>query len=113
MAGADGGEGFVGWTEMNAVGSDGGGEVGLVVDEEQRTVDGRDGAPAVREALQLLRRGGLVAELDASEACGEGGVELCLVPVGLVAIGGDGIDGEEIGQRCCHLGAVAIRGWRA
>ena len=103
MAGADGGEGFVAWTEVDAVGTDGGGEIGMVVDEEQRAVGGGDGAPALREALQLLRRGGLVAELDAAEACREGGVELLLVLVGLVAVGRDGIDGEEIGQRWGRL----------
>ena len=103
MAGADGREGFVAWTEMDAVGTDGGGEVGLVVDEEQCAVGGGDGAPALREALQLLRRGGLVAELDAAEAGREGGVELLLVPVGVVAVGGDSIDGEEVGQRWGRL----------
>ena len=103
VAGADGGESFVAWTEVDAVGTDGGGEIGMVVDEEQRAVGGGDGAPALREALQLLRRGGLVAELDAAEACREGGVELLLVLVGLVAVGRDGIDGEEIGQRWGRL----------
>ena len=103
VAGADGGEGFVAWTAVDAVGTDGGGEIGMVVDEEQRAVGGGDGAPAHGEALQLVRRGGLVAELDAAEACSEGGFEPSLVEVGVEAVGGDGVDGEEIGQRCCHL----------
>ena len=119
-AGAAGGE--AGCAEVQTVGADAVGEVGIVIDEHQRAMTTRQLADRFGKPQALCRRQRLVANLDQAQTAGQCGLEAFQLTLDAFNFGhGDGhlrwqrqcfenrvVGGQDRMDRCRFAGVLPV-----